>query len=99
MLVVCMHVAFTCMHLRVNRMSPNATQDTRVLVVCMLNQPAVHVESTCIPVSIECPKNDTSTCVLLMLCAETHMLEQHSKRNTCAPCAEFWDIRLTRDCM
>ena len=60
----------------------NATQDTCVLVLCMLNQPDIHVESICIRVLIECPKNDTGTRVLLMLCVEMthavkHTLEQH----------------------
>ena len=72
----------------------------------MLNQPAVHVESTCIRVSIKCPKNDMGTRVLLMLCAEmthvqsnTHVRTAQALGNTCAPCAEFRDIRLTHDCV
>ena len=87
-------------------MSQKTTQDTHVLVLCMLNQPAVHVEYTCIRVLIECPKNDTGTRVLFVLCAEmthavknTHVRTAQALGNTCAPCVEFRDIRLTHDCM
>ena len=62
----------------------------------------MHVESTCIRVLIECPKNDTGTRVLLMLCAEmTHAQFRKAQAlgNTCAPCVEFRDIRLTRNCV
>ena len=87
-------------------MSQKTTRGTHVLVLCMLNQPAVHVESACIHVSIECPNNAMGTCVLLMLYAEmthaqsnTHVRTAQALGNMCAPCAEFRDIRLTRDCV
>ena len=74
-------------------MSQKTTQGTHVLVLC-------------IRVSIECPKNDTGTRVLLMLCAEmthaqsnTYVSTAQALGNMCAPCAEFQDIRLTRNCM
>ena len=79
-------------------MSQKTTWDTSV--------GTVHVESTCIRVSIKCPKNDTGTRVLLMLCAEMthaqsnmHVRTAQALGNTCAPCVEFRDIRLTRDCV
>ena len=67
-----MHVEFTCICVLIE--CPQMQHRiTRVLVLCMLNQPAVHA---CIRVSIECPKNDTGTCVLLMFCAEmTHAVK------------------------
>ena len=58
-------------------MSQKTTRDTRVLALRMSNLPAIHVESTCIRVLIECPKKTTrGTRVLLMLCAEiTHAVK------------------------
>ena len=64
-----------------------------------------HVESTCIRVLIECPKNDMAhvccSCSVLKwhMQSNTHVRTAQALGNTCAPCAEFWDIRLTRDCM
>ena len=55
------------LHLRVDRMSQKTIRGTRVLVLCMLNQPATRVESTCIHMLIECPKYNTGA---LMLCVE-----------------------------
>ena len=59
-----MHACWIYLHSRVNRMSQKTTRGTHVLVLCMLNQPAIHVESTCIRVLIEVPENNTGyTCV------------------------------------